>query len=597
MITITEVDNLFFIDLSSKKISFIEENNWFNEDQLVFSYTFPEELPYTIHPYFLKYKSHHLAEYPIRFEVVVNLNGELFSAKFELVDFQTNTFSFSIFYGSESFPNWDKKLTELAIERIEVADIRSHATLINTKFYPEANYYFPLIHTDQYNNSDKVYAHFKGSINLREADEFVTNNIDVENNIIYNRTIIRPYFYWYHVLKMIINQAGYELEGDVVNHQKINDVILVSGKKYEAEDRPESIDINIGLPYYTKDGFNNRYGEYGYWRYNQEVLLYGKFRLKGRVIQSGMKEVRNYEKIYLDGVKIIERAQRDDYNLDIIINTKPEGSIISFEKLDYYMLDDVFQLQLIPLELYNEDGEVINYLVDSNVIDFKLALPDTTQGSFIQTTMRWFNLDFTAKGNIVTMNFKENLLRRKREDNDWRQFEAAEPKRTTNLGDSFLIKFKDSDDEKYPLIQTYIDQDTTRTENFIVTENTTTIEIDCLPLPLEVRNNQQSAYLYKDDESGIYAVLRNNSTTDNQTLDMVQYQTPSITEDYYKIWLRFRISTIQYNWEFETRTRWLNPFNIKKEIYSYDNYHFIKKIQRDIEDNIESVSVETLILR
>lgn len=591
MITITEVDKKFFIDLTSKKIQFTEENNWFT-DQLVSAYTLPEELPYSVHPFFLKYKSDHTDEYQIRFDVIVNLNGELFSARFELVDLNAHTFAFSIFYGQENFPNWDKKLSELTLEKLTVTNLRQHATEINSKFYPEVDYYFPLIHSEQYPTSELVYANFKGSINLQENNQWVINEIDTENNIIYNRTIIRPYFYWMSVLKMIVNQAGYNLAGDILNNQKLNDLLLISARKYEVADRPESINWYVGMANFTPFDRENILGVFSS---NQEILHFGKFRIKGTISQTPI--LKGPIIIRLNEVVIWQGTLKGTVNFDINFTTqKGISNQLNITYSGDYRYEDSM-IEITPIELYDANGEVINHLIDSNLIDFSLALPDCTQGTFIQATMKWFNLDFTVKDNLVTMNFKENLLRQKRNPIDWKQFEVDDKKRTTNLGDSFLIKFKNSEDETYPLIQTFVDQQSTLTENYITNDNTTTIEIDATPLPITSKNAQQSAFIFKDDDSGIFAALRNNSISSNSTADMVAYQTPAITAEYYQTWLRFRISTIQYNWSFETRTRFINPFDIKRERHCYDNYHFIKKIQRDIEDNIESVSVETYILR
>lgn len=600
MIRVTEIDNQFHIDLTNRRIQFTEENNWFT-DSLVSAYTLPEKLPYDIHPFFLKYKSNNAEEYEVRYDVVVNLNNEIFSARFEIVSLDNNFFSFSIFYGQENFPNWDKKLSDLNLPDINVSNIRNHATEINSKFYPEVNYYFPCIHTDQYSTDDLNFANFKGSINLKENNNWLVNEIDTTNNIIYNRTIIRPYMYWLYVLEQVITQAGYKLEGDIYNVDKLKKLILTSGKKFELKDRPQTIDWTIGLESYIREGFRNRLGQgwqYGRWESTQEINFFGQFRLKGIIHNWNRKhhDVRAY--IYLDDQLIWSKSGRASYNVDFTFKTKKGGSKLKLIAYDYQRDSEKTEILITPIEVFDDNGNLISYTVDSNIIDLKLALPDTTQGTFIQATINWFNVDFTVKNNgVVSMNLKEKYLRSKKNPEDWTFTEVYEKERSTNLGDSYLLKFKNSDDENYPLIQTFINQNGYYTENFIINDNTTTIDIDSTPLPLLMRNNQMSAYIYKDDISNIYAVLRNDSTNDNQTVDMIDFQTPSITEEFYKTWIRFRIKTVQYSWEFETKTRFLDPFNIKKEKYCYGNIHFVKKIQRDIENNIEEVSVETLVLR
>ncbi|WP_353167012.1 hypothetical protein [Empedobacter brevis] len=600
MIRVTEVEGDFFIDLTKRKIQFTEENNWFTSN-LVSAYTLPEKLPYDIHPFFLKYKSNNAEEYQVRYDVIVNLNNDIFPARFEILSLDNNFFSFSIFYGQENFPNWDKKLSDLNLAAITVDNIRNHATEINAKFYPEAKYYFPLIHSDQYKSSDINFANYSGSTNLRLDGSWVENEIDEVNNIVYNRTIIRPYLYWLFVLEEIIKQAGYRLEGDIYNLEKLQKLILITGKKFELKDRPETIDWNVGIESYIREGFRHRLGkgwQYGRWDAEQEINFFGQFRLNGIIHNWGRKHHHTSAFIYLDDQLIWSKSGRNSYNVDFVFKTKKEGSKIRLLAYDYQRDSEKTEIKITPIEIYDENGEVINYSVDSNIIDLKNALPDTTQGAFITTTINWFNVDFTVRNDgVVTMNLKEKYLRSKKDPDDWTFTEVDEIERTTNLGDTFLIKFKNSDDETYPLIQTFVTQDGYYTENFIVNDNTTTIDIDVTPLPLIMRNNQMSSFIYKDDDSNIYAAIRSNDSTNNQTLEMIDFLTPAITEEFYKTWLRFRIQTVEYNWNFQTRTRYLDPFNIKREKYCYGNYHFVKKIQRDIENGVEEINVETLILR
>ena len=210
MMLVTQIDGLFEIDLSNTRISITEENNWFNT-QIVANYSLPEELPYSIHPFFLDYQSDNTEDYELEFEAIYNDNGKIHKAKFYILQLHEYTFEFSIFYGWEEFPNWDKKLTELKFDLIEVQNLINHANEVNAEFYPVRNYYFPCIHTDQYSSSDLNYAAFKGSFNLKDENgNFYVNSIDVENNSVNNLTILRPNVYWMYLLHQIIEQAGFE---------------------------------------------------------------------------------------------------------------------------------------------------------------------------------------------------------------------------------------------------------------------------------------------------------------------------------------------------------------------------------------------------
>ena len=68
MMRVTQIDGLFEIDLSNTNISTVETNNWFN-NEIVANYSLPEELPYSIHSFFLDYQSDNTEDYELEFEV------------------------------------------------------------------------------------------------------------------------------------------------------------------------------------------------------------------------------------------------------------------------------------------------------------------------------------------------------------------------------------------------------------------------------------------------------------------------------------------------------------------------------------------------
>ena len=600
MMLVTQIDGLFEIDLSNTRISITEENNWFNT-QIVANYSLPEELPYSIHPFFLEYQSDNTEDYELEFEVVFNDNGNIHKARFEIIQLHDYTFEFSIFYGWEEFPNWDKKLTELNFDLIEVANLINHANEVNADFYPTRNYYFPCIHTDQYSSSDLNYAAFKGSFNLKDENgDFYVNSIDVENNSVNNLTILRPNVYWLYLLHEVINQAGFELKGDILFDEKLKNLLVVTAKKYEQSDRPETIEWIVGIESYIREGFRHRLGkgwQYGRWEAEQEMNIHGKFKLKGTIFNHNRKhhDIRAY--IYLDGKLIFSQSGRRDYSVNVTFTTKKEGSKLSIKAYDYHRDSEKTDFKIVPIEVYAEDGSIIDYVIDSAVIDLKNAIPEAQQGEFIESTMRWFNYDFTVEGKTVTMNKIEKILRRKRNAVNWQKFEAKDKNRTTDSGDSYLLKFKDQSNENFKLTEVFVTKSGIETENFKTNDNTKEIVINAIPLPLTSKNNQLSTTIINDDNGVIYAALRNDSTTDNNTADMLEYYMPNVYEVDYKAFLKFRILTMQYEWAFPCLANEMEHFDIKREILAYNNNHFIKQITREKYRGKETVEVETYMIR
>ena len=78
---------------------------------------------------------------------------------------------------------------------------------------------------------------------------------------------------------------------------------------------------------------------------------------------------------------------------------------------------------------------------------------------------------------------------------------------------------------------------------------------------------------------------------------MLEYYIPNVYEVDYKAFLKFRILTMQYEWAFPCLANEMEHFDIKREVFAYNNNHFIKQITREKYRGKETVEVETYMIR
>lgn len=592
---ITCISHDWQIDVSHKEFTINEENNYFN-NEIMMVYTFPAEVPYTIHSFFKSYRSHQNPEYEMKFDIVIELEGKLHQGEFEITDLDEHTFKFSVVYGKENFPNWDKKLEEIDFHQATIPDIRVHALAVNQLRYPEANYYFPLIHTDQFKNGSN-WQFFKGSYNLMEGGVFVPNEIDVENNVVYNRNIMKPYMYWLFVLTKIIEDAGYILKGDVLYDSILKRKLLITARKPEKEDRPETVDWEIGQESFTKT--TSVFGvPFGTYYYEQEILHHGKFRIKGEIHHTHFNNNGrdHWSTFSVNGVNIWEAHGKGTKQVDIVVTTQPSGSQIIYKGFDRELTNRAV-LKIIPIELYDENGNVIDYLTDSNKIDLRNSVPDCTVGKFIETTMKEGNYDINVIGNEVWMNSKEKKLKTTTTFIDWSKFKIGETPRSSNQTDTYLMKYTDVSNEEYKFEELFVSKNGTQTENFVKIESTNEITIDAIPLPITMRNNQQSAFMVVDDANKIMEVLVTDALSSNATDEPFELSMNNIYRRCYAVWLRFMIFSILYSVKFKTNRHKLRNFDIKDSVFFRENSHFIKSCTRVMKDNEIEVDAKTYMIR
>lgn len=582
--------NEFEKDLSNYQVSFQEKNSWFGPLFSIISFPIDIELE----GYFEIYKSDLNSDYPSIFTGVLNRNGKLSSAKLKITELGDHFARVVIESGLEQFPSWDTKLADLPLQQLTVADIRTHASEVITKTYPEVNYNFPMIHCDSYDANNPVWEHFEKVYNKRVDGAFVTNSLDVPNNEVYNKNIMRAFPYAMHILEVGVSAGNCVLHGQVKTDQDYNEAVVIPAKHFEVKDRPESINWIIGIGDVTFIDGSIRYGVF---EGEQEILHYGKFRIKGSLLQTPL--FKEDAVLYLNDVEIWRSKIWRGASIDLVFTTRlNESNILRLVYIGDTHYDDI-ELEITPLELWDEEGNEIKYLADSNVIDLRYLVPDVTFGQFVTYLMAQKNYSFDLKnGNEIHMDIKEqNVL--PNNAIDLRAFEIRDKKRTLSTVDSFEIKYKDTGNDKYPAEKIFYNIDGAKTSDYQTNDLTQEIEIPGVVLPIETSTEITTARLISNDETAICLALYNGLQNGlNITKNVDHFRLQQIVQSYYTRWFNFQLKAIAYTFSFRNYTNDLQQFEIHDKLFTYDQYHFVteRSVTR-VGADIDEYEVKTLSIR
>lgn len=580
------IHELFEIDLSNTVITITEENHWFS-DSFTTKYSFPFSVDLTTEMMLafqdvLDYRS---LETTTEYEVVY-----VFGNQKELgiltVENVFETLNFQLKYGVEEFPNFNKKLSEIGLQLNTVADIYAHAKVVIAQTWPTVNYNFPQIHTDKVDTTQSMWMYFEKILNNYKSGDFVIN--EVISSAPHNRNLMQPLPYYMHILTQGFAQAGYTLMGDVLNiavlqkkllyaetdYHKILDQVnintsVLGSDKISASGNEASFIKVITLPSGGRYQVTGTINIYGRWKeYARATLKY-----RNKVIWTNHK----YEKKHHSGFMY-------SYDIDVTFDTIADGAAheLILTSSQFYKEENVIcDLNTTSLFLYNELGIAIPNVVNNNTIDLSKLVPDITFGAFVTSIKNWYNLDIVLREKEIWMDYIESQINFENAI-DLSDFEVI-PERTYNKGTSFLLKFAEASDVVNNHQEMFFNTDGYSSANFTKDDKTTEIQIAAFPLLNSFRNGVQTAYAIESEKSKMYAVLYEglNSAGLNITLEPAPMLLPTIAENFYKNWFNFRLSSINFRWNFSSFTEALNGLTAKRKIFAFGRYFIIKTLTKN----------------
>lgn len=603
------IHSKFELDLSNFKVSDTEDNNWFS-DSFFTKYSFPFDIDLiddldVAFGFISIYNSSGRETY---FEVFYCHGNRIEKAIFEIEQHQQKL-SCTVRFGFEQLPSFEKKLSELSLEKFALpvgVDIYEHANDIITQSWPEVNYNFPQIHIDKIDTQEDEWAFFEKIINNRKEGEFLINEVDLIEEISINRNIIQPLPYLLHVLQRGMADANLVLAGDILDDELLKKVTLYGDVEYYKKYEADSIAIYLTPEDYTSAG----YWDGQYFRYYQSlssIVSKGKYRIIGNVNliatrNNNLSWVRiKYRDIVLffheERVQVILNKKQIPINIifETVVDLNPdEISIEVYGGIPIFDVSTIMDLGINPIVMHDIDGNIIPTVVNSNYVDLTRAVQDMTFGDVIKNLKNWFNYDLDVEGNQAIMNKIESKINYEGVDG-FEHFEVKYPIRRFKKGDSYLLKFQDIESKDYTFLPVFQDRDKIVNAGYIVNEKTNTIEINGLPLPLAIRNNVQTAHAFESNNSKMYFVIYDGLTGDNNYSKPInEYLLPAVHLLYWLKWFKFRINSQSFNWIFKAWNHQILNLKAKAKIFCYGNVHIVKTINKtEIHPDVFEVEIDT----
>lgn len=609
----------FQFDLSSYKITTIEENYWFSDKFFTkFSFPFNFELTEELIKIFGDLLDDNAKFIDTFYEVKYAFGNKLENAIFEIESQVGTKITATFRYGFDELPNFDKKLSELDLLNIEVTDIYEHARDVIFDNDNSIGYTFPQIHTDKYNDDTPTFDTFKKIINnyryLDDLDpevpgldivaEFYKNTHTVSDFA--NRNIIQPCVFFRYILKVGFEMAGYELKGDILDSTLFDGLLLITDVDYFKRESTFKQEILITPP--NHDSITAE----GLYYYIMEVPLepskkyeikgiYDFYRKNAFFTNNSFFEI-TYKSAILKKTSGIKGSKKVRGNVSVVFTTNSDVSdqILVIKCYDYLPslissnLPDVFKgeiKEVISLTEVEPDK-----IINENVVNLKKAVPDIIFGEFVTICKNWFNLEFTFTGNEVFANFIELQLGYQNSF-DLSEKEVLKPSRNFNKKDSFLLKFKDISSEEFLFEPVFINKTTERNDELEVNELTKKIEINAIPLPNINREGVDTSYCFENGgNQTLYAILyyglSQPITGLNVTINPDPLYLSNIYNNYYKKWFEFRLNAIRYTWDFKMYLEDL--LKIDKKIFAYGRYHIVKSLDKtQLSEDLFDIQIET----
>lgn len=570
----------FQLDVSNLELVWTEENTWF-KDEFFLSSSFPFELDYGYIPYFERFRHKNLSLQSFYFEGKLEKNGKIEDAVLELESAGDNL-QLTIRYGVEALPNWNKNISEipLAVVLPLGGDMAFLANQMLGMTYPDVNYNFPAIHSKFYQDSP-MYEHFQGTLNKRVGGFFVLNTETFEE--VKNRNIVYPFPYHLYVLKSVIEEAGYVLKGDILTDPDLKDAILFSGKKiFDFEALPKPVEWNI-------TEIDREYVDWpvSFYSSSMELNYKGNFRLTG-VINSFALLMG----IKLNGVVIYTYREGMPLDVDVTFDTPDNDNLLELELLQRFSgSGTVAALTLKTNHLYDIDGNQIPYLANFSNVQLADKLPDMTVGEFIKFHKNLKNYDFDLRNNNeIWMNLIKNEVTDS-EVIDISEFESNSVIRKFEQAKSFSLQYEGEYDD-YKFTKVFIDKNGFVIDDFENKEDTTSININGIPLPIEEQNGITTAVQLTDDGGKLMLVKYDGLNAGENWAKPMNLDCQTLFLNYWQQWLNFMVHATKFTWSIKAHPNSLMNVRRKSKLFSFNNLFFVFSLNRSLKKDVEEITIE-----
>ncbi|MCW0492476.1 hypothetical protein [Riemerella anatipestifer] len=597
------------IPLDSTNFTYVEENPRF-KDTFWTNYTLPIDISYSrdFLSSFGQYSSLNNIGLKRYHEGIHQFEGRLRKGKLEVLEFKKEMLKIQIDSGFETLPNFEKPLSELPLLNIAVDDIYNHANDIVTKKYPETVYNFPKLYTDEYNLQDEAYKYFDSFINNRNNQEgrttkgFSRNRLENEVDV-YNKNIIHPLPYLLYVLTVGFSDAGFRLEGEILEDEYLKYRLIWSGKPYHTSGDQKEHKLNVYSEEYLNQNVNgNLY--FGEWQ--KEILIDapGKYNIKGHFqTQIGLNDGGGRVELNIPTLNFsqsfsVNQSSDIQQSIDISEEQAKEGVKVIFKfkgAMGYSKVADdgvnlgLAQLQILPKRMHTKEGVPIPYIYNDNRVNLSKAVPEMNFGELVTAIKNLRNYDLEFEGNRAIMN--KIKIDKYKEPEDFRMFEVENPTRFFNDKVSFNITFPD--EESVATKNIYFDETGYRLNYRSVPKTATEININVISLPFTMF---RSVFTAKAINSNALMLVYYDGL-DNNGNNHAQNKKGLMDEElakYLEPWFMNRLTNFRYKWTFICEKNKIRNFNIRSAIFAYNRKHWIKSwTKKSLTSNLYSIEIET----
>lgn len=593
----------FELNLANLRIVYQEESNRYKDEFTTkFSFPFEFHLNRDLRVVLGDFSNISAVDLKTVYEDCYHIfEGKIRKSKLEILGSVGEVIKAQIDSGFEEFPNWSKRLRDLPLGIVETP--LADAPNVIDKTWPEVAYNYPAIHTDSYED-DSMFEDFEGLYNKREDGSFIINIWVPGENLFYNKNIVLPMPYWLHILKTGFEDAGFSLHGDVLSNEQLKKTIVVPGRKIEIFDRPGNIEWFVGLESGTPNGPLTLYED------TQPIDHIGQF------IATGLVKIRNKAgfptytiptefrpKIWLND-QLIWSSNEQHANVPFAFIFQTASGIaneLKFRELSGPLAMDEFALymKIVPVIIFDENGEPTQSL--ANLTDFNIAeyLPDKTFGEFVTATKNLCNLEMDLiNGTEVWLNYIDRAF----DDNtliDISRVEVKNPERIFPQNLSFLLTYKEIDDENYKFPPVFFDEKGMQTEDYVEPDDINRIEIPALPLPLKLKDGIRTAHQFLNDDDVFQMVIYDGlNDGENTTDDPAPWAMSVVFSEYWLRWLSFRLNASGLKWSFSIKKNLWKHVKLSDKLYAYGQKLWIKNITKtSLNDRVYEIEIEIDIVK
>jgi hypothetical protein len=609
------IHNNFKLDLTYLQVTFSEQNQWFKDD-------FSTEISFPFDLYLDSelsknsgFQDHYNANISQTiFNGVLDKDGTLVDAVLKFESIIGKTISALLNAGLDNFPSFNKKLSDLPLEKKSVSDIVVDAESVIFKDYPETNYNFPMVHTNKYDPSNEEWNGFEKIINKFKNGAFVKNEMqDSDSDLIKN--IIQPLPYAIHVLKTGIEDAGFILEGDILNDLDLKQALLFRDGDYFERLKEDLIPMVYQ---------NNQWDSLGYIRsgyqhvsFDKEIVIEkkGNYLLQGEIVAFVYRYTGlglpastisiEIEKITPTGTTQLyiieenggEHPSSENFGWTTSLNIDMSISFNAGDKIRIKKFEarrdllpsptpdypEAISLNLIPVRYLNPDGSPILSVLNLKEIDLKRVVPDMNFRDYVIALKNWKNYGFVPDGKIIRMDLIDPQLDRTKAISLTDE-EIEEPKRTFHDSRQFELSFSEGrSNSNYKYDSVLVTKEGNVINDYVAKENVSQIKIDALPLPVVTKSGIKTALSFEDETSKLRLVFMKKVIAGGAPMSYLNENVllPKIALTNYKNWLNFRINSQGWDWDFLISVEKFKEIKLQSLIYAYKNYHLFSEIQKE----------------